>query len=123
MIRLRYVFFFIAVTAVAAFSFGFYAGYFGARNIFLGEELEHWTQDMALKAAALVHPTVSGDILGRDDIRRMSRGLLLSDDGFTLLSGDGSTDGSVLSEDGLAPGEGRSTDGSILSEDGAAIAP
>jgi hypothetical protein len=71
MIRLRYVFFFIAVTALGAFSLGFYAGYFGARNIFLGEELEHWTQDMAMKAAVFASATVSGDAQESENIRNM----------------------------------------------------
>ena len=73
MIRLRYVFFFITVTALAAFSLGFYAGYFGARNVFLGEQLEYWTQEMALKAAALTNLTISGDIQGKEAIRAISR--------------------------------------------------
>jgi hypothetical protein len=80
MIRLRYAFFFIAVTALASFSFGFYAGYFGARNVFLGEQLEHWTQDTALKAAALTHPTISGDIQGRSAIEALIRRSKLSED-------------------------------------------
>ncbi|MDR2175235.1 MAG: hypothetical protein LBO82_04775 [Synergistaceae bacterium] len=73
MIRLKYVFFFITVTALAAFSFGFYAGYFGARNVFLGQQLEHWTQQMALRAAAFAHPTISGDIGGKDAVRNITR--------------------------------------------------
>ncbi|MDR1048123.1 MAG: hypothetical protein LBL51_00075, partial [Synergistaceae bacterium] len=73
MIRLRYVFFFITLTALGAFSLGFYAGYFGARNVFLGEELEHWTQGMALKAAAFANSTVSGDIQGGEAVRDLVR--------------------------------------------------
>ncbi|MDR1649450.1 MAG: hypothetical protein LBR71_04245 [Synergistaceae bacterium] len=80
MIRLRYVFFFIALTALAAFSFGFHAGYFGARNVFLGEQLGHWTQDMALKAAALTHSTISGDIQGKSAIDALIRRPALSGD-------------------------------------------
>jgi hypothetical protein len=73
MLRLKYVFFFITVTALAAFSLGFYAGYFGARNIFLGQELESWAQEMGVKAAAFVHPAISADLQGKGAIRDLSR--------------------------------------------------
>jgi hypothetical protein len=67
------VFFFITLTALGAFSLGFHAGYFGARNVFLGQELDYWTHSMALKAAAFANSTISGDIQGSEEIRDLIR--------------------------------------------------
>jgi hypothetical protein len=88
MIRIRFLFLSVVITALGAFSLGFYCGYFGARNIFVGHELEYWAQNMALQAAAVVNPTISGDFHATDVIRRMSRALESQDIPFPRISGD-----------------------------------
>ena len=62
MLRLRYVFLFILITALGSFALGLQVGFSAHRVAAAGKSVENWANSMSVSAADIVLPVSSEDI-------------------------------------------------------------